>query len=106
MPDVIDLVAEAPCFVLGDALLDCALYEGSAELGAARAFAAIVAGSSELPRAIVMDVGLRRDGAWLELELNAAWGAGLNGCDPTLVLRAIEAARRAPSTAPGRTDED
>jgi hypothetical protein len=43
----------------------------------------------ELPRAVVVDVGLIAGRGWAVIEFNAAWGAGLNGCDPEKVLPAI-----------------
>jgi hypothetical protein len=42
----------------------------------------------------VMDVGLVPGTGWVVIEFNAAWGAGLNGCDPNRILPAIEAASR------------
>jgi hypothetical protein len=45
-----------------------------------------------LPRAVVVDVGLIDGRGWAVIEFNAAWGAGLNGCDPDKVLPAIVAA--------------
>lgn len=43
-----------------------------------------------LPRAVVMDVGrLKRDRMWAAVELNAAWGSGLYGCDAQAALEVI-----------------
>jgi hypothetical protein len=39
-----------------------------------------------LPRACVVDVGQLLTGEWAVVELNAAWGAGLYGCDPDAAL--------------------
>src|SRR5262249_59899585 len=97
---VVDLVAEARCFVLDRHVLDCAFYEGSADLGAARALAVDVAANANVPRAVVVDVGALRDGRWIVVEFNAAWGAGLNGCNPSLVLPAIDAATRGAGGVP------
>jgi len=41
---------------------------------------------------VVIDVGLIANRGWGVIEFNAAWGAGLNGCDPEKVLPAILAA--------------
>ncbi|NUP09163.1 MAG: ATP-grasp domain-containing protein [Polyangiaceae bacterium] len=99
----IDIVAEARSFIVDANVLDCALYEGSADLAAARAFAVTVARESCVPKAVVLDVALLRDGRWVVIEFNAAWGAGLNGCDPMLVLPAIDAATTtAEASDPGR----
>ena len=87
-------MAEARCFVLGDEVLDVALYEGHANPSDAGEFAARVAGRAPLPSTVVVDVGLLDDGRWVVIEFNASWGAGLNGCDPGRVLPAIEAATR------------
>ncbi len=98
--DVVAFVAEARCFVLDGRVLDCALYEGIADIAAARTFAEEVTAHADLPRTVVIDVGALRGGGWVVIELNATWGAGLNGCDPARVLPAIEAATRS-GTAPG-----
>jgi hypothetical protein len=94
--DPVDLTAEARCFILDGTVLDCACYEGSADLAAAGTFATDVATSTALPRAVVLDVGVLRGGRWVVIEFNAAWGAGLNGCKPDLVVPAIEAATTFP----------
>jgi hypothetical protein len=36
-----------------------------------------------------MDVGVIRGRNWAVIELNAAWGAGLYGCDPAVVLEVL-----------------
>ena len=45
-----------------------------------------------LPRAVVMDVGVIRGRGWAVVELNAAWGSGIYGCDPTEVLKVLQCA--------------
>ncbi len=72
------------------------MSEGEADLAAAKAFIAEVGCEMDLPRAVVVDVGLIAGRGWAVIEFNAAWGAGLNGCDPEKVLPAILAA-----SAPG-----
>lgn len=42
-----------------------------------------------LPPAIVIDVGKIQKRGWAVLEANAAWGAGLYGCDPASVLSVL-----------------
>ncbi len=43
----------------------------------------------ELPRATVLDVGTIQGKGWACVEQNAAWGAGIYGCNPDAVLRVI-----------------
>lgn len=87
----VEFVAEARTFVLDGRVLASAVYEGATDEAAAADFAEIVAATVELPRAVVIDVGLLRD-RWVIVEANAAWGAGLNGCDAAAVLPCIAAA--------------
>ncbi|MEU6746440.1 ATP-grasp domain-containing protein [Spirillospora sp. NPDC046719] len=74
----------------------------------ARAYAEVLLGEVPLPPAIVVDVGLIKGRGWAVVETNAAWGAGLYGCDPQAVLRVLaRACAPAPSdgawtTAPVR----
>ncbi|HEY0154496.1 MAG TPA: ATP-grasp domain-containing protein [Longimicrobium sp.] len=96
----IELRSEVRCFVLDGEVLDCACYEGSTPVDAAREFAEAVARRVRLPRAVVLDVGELGSGRWVVIEFNAAWGAGLNGCDARRVLPAIEAATGPASPAP------
>ena len=42
-----------------------------------------------LPRAVVVDVGEIEGKGWAVVEANGAWGAGIYGCDPRLVLDVI-----------------
>ncbi|MBV6626222.1 MAG: ATP-grasp domain-containing protein [Rivularia sp. (in: Bacteria)] len=37
----------------------------------------------EIPSATVIDVGVIKGRGWAVVEQNAAWGAGLYGCNPT-----------------------
>lgn len=46
----------------------------------------------QLPRAAVLDVGLIHDRGWAVVEQNAAWGAGIYGCDPAQVLGVLRVA--------------
>lgn len=63
------------------------------ELAEARAFAERVAAEVETPSAVVMDVGVIRGRGWAVVELNAAWAAGLYGCDPAAALAVIRRAQ-------------
>lgn len=90
--EVVTFAAEARAFVAAGEVLDCAVYEGEADVRAATAFAREVARSVALPRAVVVDVGYVAGRGWAVVELNAAWGAGLNGCDPERVWPCVAAA--------------
>jgi hypothetical protein len=43
----------------------------------------------DLPRACVIDVGVVENRGWAVVEQNAAWGAGIYGCDPEQVLEVL-----------------
>jgi hypothetical protein len=58
----------------------------------AREYAGTLLGEVPLPPAIVVDVGLVKGRGWAVVEANAAWGAGLYGCDPQAVLRVLSRA--------------
>ncbi len=45
--------------------------------------------SITMPTAVVIDVGLIRDHGWAVVESNAAYSAGLYGCDPVAVLSVL-----------------
>ena len=50
-----------------------------------------VAKEMDLPRTVVVDMGLLDTGTWVVIEFNATWGSGLNGCDPECVVDCIGA---------------
>ncbi len=85
--EVIELAAEARTWVLDGEVVTIACYEGDAPLAAARALA--TAAAAHAPSPCVIDVGLTPDRGWVVIEANAAWGAGLNGCDPEGAARCI-----------------
>lgn len=93
--EIVSIQAEARAFVLDGLVLDCAVYEGTTEAAGAMRCAKEVAALPHFPAAFVLDLALVHDGEWVFLEANAAWGAGLNGCDAAKVLPAIERATRA-----------
>lgn len=90
--ETVTLTAEVRSFVLDDQVLDAAVYEGNAVVTDAVAFITEVVKAVSLPRAVVVDVGFVANRGWAVIEFNAAWGAGLNGCNATKVLPAILAA--------------
>jgi hypothetical protein len=57
------------------------LYEGEGSLTAAEDFLATEARAAALPRTRGLDAARVEGQGWVRLEANAAWGAGLNGCD-------------------------
>ena len=57
------------------------LYEGEGSLTAAEDFLATEARAAALPRTRGQDAARVEGQGWVRLEANAAWGAGLNGCD-------------------------
>ena len=64
-------------------------YSSVPELQDAKEFAEVVMESVETPRAVVMDVGVIKDKGWAVVELNAAWGSGIYGCQPKEVLHVV-----------------
>ncbi|MCA9257537.1 MAG: ATP-grasp domain-containing protein [Phycisphaerales bacterium] len=48
--------------------------------------------AEKTPNAVVIDVGRLDDGNWAVVEANAAWGSGIYGCDPDVVLEVIRRA--------------
>lgn len=87
IPDKADLV-------LGGVVQTTAIYEGTGNVNVAAKTCEQIAMALDLPEAVVLDVGLLSDGRWAFVEANAAWGAGLNGCDPVRVVPCIAAATR------------
>jgi len=88
---------EIRTFVLDGVVLHAAAYEGTLETCGAAEFGRILARSTPLPHSVVVDIGFIESRCWGVIEFNAAWGAGLNGCDAEKVLPAIVAASGAPA---------
>ena len=67
---------------------------GSEEVEEAQHFIDVVLAdvSVKIPPAIVIDVGKIADCGWAVIEANAAWAAGIYGCDPLQVLSVLERA--------------
>lgn len=93
--EIVEFVAEARCFVLNGKVKTCAVYEGVADTDEAARFIQRMAESTELPASCVIDAGLLAGGGWAVVEANAAWGSGLNGCDPVQAAECIASASRA-----------
>jgi hypothetical protein len=105
--EVVQWEMEFRCFVLDRRLCTYSLYSRHGELQRDAGFnsdeaedreleafvgALLADPRVELPRAIVVDAGYITGAGWACVELNAAWGAGIYGCDPTAALRVIEQA--------------
>jgi hypothetical protein len=91
---IIAIQAEARAFVQDGTIKDLALYEGHADLESGLRFleSFVEAHKNNLPRAVVVDIAFDALLGWLVLELNACWGAGLNGCKAEKVIGCIVAA--------------
>lgn len=98
--NAVSFAAEARTFILDGEVLDGAFYEGKGNIREAIAAAAEFARSPFLPRTLVLDIGLIQDQGWAVIEINAAWGAGLNGCRAERVWPCIAAASGPPSDKP------
>ncbi|MES3020225.1 MAG: ATP-grasp domain-containing protein [Pseudomonadota bacterium] len=102
--DVVHWEKEFRCFVLDRELLTYSVYSRSGELqrdaefsssseedhGVEEFMATLLADPRvDLPKATVVDVGTIAGLGWACVEQNAAWGAGIYGCDPSAVLRVL-----------------
>ncbi|AFY95902.1 ATP-grasp domain-containing protein [Chamaesiphon minutus] len=103
--EVVAWEKEFRCFVLDRQIRAISVYLRNGELQRDRDFAAADAELAEvesfvdlvladtrieLPRTAVLDVGVICDRGWAVVEQNAAWGAGLYGCDPVRVLEVLK----------------
>ena len=92
--EIVAFVAEARSWLLGAEVLSIACYEGDVDISIARELAATIGRDPAMTSPCVVDLGLTDDRGWLAIEANAAWGAGLNGCDPVAAARCIMMATR------------
>jgi ATP-grasp domain, R2K clade family 2 len=114
--EIVEWESEFRCFILDRELRTFSLYArhgeldeendyacGGDEAAALSAFVARMLADPrvELPRAIVVDVGVIAGRGWACVEANGAWGAGIYGCDPAEALAVIRHAtvcdRKAPA---------
>ncbi len=93
--EIVTLIAEARAWVLDGEVVSIACYEGEHSTVEAAELVREVAKSTLVPATCVIDVALTTDRGWIALEANAAWGAGLNGCDPAAAVRCIALATTA-----------
>lgn len=108
--EVVSWVCEFRCFLLDRECRASSIYLRHGELqrihdfasspeedAACAAFVGALLRDDEvvLPRAVVLDVGEIEGRGWAVVEANAAWGAGIYGCEPGAVLDVLaEAAER------------
>jgi len=92
--DIIQVDAEVRSFILDNQIQDLAFYEGNGSLGAAENFIKTFLEESifSFPKSFVLDIGFNQKLGWFIIEFNAAWGAGLNFCQPQKVINCIRTA--------------
>jgi hypothetical protein len=110
--ECVEWSVEYRCFVLERAVLTFSIYLRDGELAGgedgswpapvdeaaeALAFAQrlLAEPAIAVPPAVVLDVGRIAGRGWAAVELNAAWGSGIYGCDPAAVLEVIRHATNA-----------
>ncbi|MEM7163510.1 MAG: ATP-grasp domain-containing protein [Bacteroidota bacterium] len=93
---IVDIEAEVRSFVLNSTICDLAIYDGQADIDEAKNFIQdfIQSSNSELPNSYVLDAGYNSKLGWFIIEFNAAWGAGLNSCNPKKVIACIREATK------------
>jgi hypothetical protein len=113
--EVVEWEVEFRCFVLDRRVRTFSIYLRDGELQKDAGWASTDEEDAELlaftgrlladervtlPRAVVLDAGAIRGRGWAAVELNAAWGSGVYGCDPAAVLEVL---RHAAAPAVRRT---
>ncbi|XAL98927.1 ATP-grasp domain-containing protein [Phycisphaeraceae bacterium D3-23] len=103
--DIVHWETEFRCFVLDGKPQAISIYLRDGELQREHNFAAtpselaqateyikqvIADPNVSIGKTAVLDVGTIRDRGWAVIEQNAAWGAGIYGCDPVRVLSVLE----------------
>lgn len=103
--EVVTWEKEFRCFILNRELRTYSLYSRYGELqreadfvstpeedGQVEEFLASLLADPrvDLPKATVVDVGFIQGKGWACVEQNAAWGAGIYGCNPAVVLEVLQ----------------
>ncbi|MCA0175793.1 MAG: ATP-grasp domain-containing protein [Proteobacteria bacterium] len=103
--EVVRWEREFRCFILDRQLQTFSIYSRHGELQRDQKFASepcedeevrafvckmLADQRVELPTTTVIDVGTIQGKGWACVEQNAAWGAGIYGCDPAAVLRVLQ----------------
>lgn len=85
------VVALSPYLRQGELAESSDFFAPPQEIDAARAFAESLLADARVqtPAAVVLDVGSIQGRGWAAVELNAPWGSGIYGCDPTAVLNVL-----------------
>ncbi len=102
--DVVTWEKEFRCFVLDRKVRTLSVYlragqlqrefdfqQSEPEVAEAWSFADAVLADTrvDFPRATVLDVGVIAGRGWAVVEQNSAWGSGIYGCNPELVLEVL-----------------
>ena len=102
--EIVEWEKEFRCFILNRCLKTFSVYLREGKLQSENNFAhteeeefavrnfiqaLLIDNRVEIPLATVIDVGVIKGRGWAVVEQNAAWGAGLHGCNPTQVLGVI-----------------
>ena len=92
--DIISVDSELRSFILNNKIQDLAFYEGNGSLEEAENFIKTFLEESTIPfpKSFVLDIGFNQKLGWFIIEFNAAWGAGLNFCQPRKVINCIRTA--------------
>jgi hypothetical protein len=88
---IVDIQAEARCYVIDGEIKDIALYEGEADVETSKVFLRdfLQSNLQHLPFTFVVDIAYSDNVGWFVLEFNACWGAGLNNCSAEKVIDCI-----------------
>jgi hypothetical protein len=110
--EVVEWEKEFRCFVLDRRLKTFSIYLRQGQLQRDAGFASSDEEDAELtpfvesvladaevglPRTAVLDCGVIKGRGWAVVEQNAAWGAGIYGCDPEAVLEVLRRAAVRPT---------
>lgn len=102
--EIVHFEKEFRCFVLDRTLATYSIYSRHGEIQRESGFSSTGEENAavtdfmtrlladmhvDLPRATVVDIGLIEGRGWACVEQNAAWGAGVYGCDPVAALGVI-----------------
>jgi len=97
--EVVTFTCEVRCLVRDQKVLSAACYEGAGDVSEAVRFTEALLTKHATPPSIVVDVGYVTGRGWAVIELNACWGAGLNGCDPGAMVECLLVATRVADAA-------
>ena len=90
----VEFASEFRVFVRGSEVCAVGLYEGTGDLAGAREFADRFLAENPQRVPAALDIGEIAGRGFAVVEANAAWGAGLNGCEASAVIPCIAVACR------------